>query len=1205
MLRQLSRAKRLTLAFTLILLTLFVVLANTYEQLTIKLANRYLVEYDTQITELRIRPDSLNVWHFPRLTLKVHGSLIAITDLVIGLDREFSPFQLFTNQLSLNQIDKISLAQMEVALNPAVLTEQGRNLDEQGPTLALDLNQLPEIDIGKTSLTLVGIDPTRLSLVMEKLRLDESGQLNTSLSHQGNRLFNLKANLTDKRWKISTSLVFDELTSFLSRLSTQEINDSALLPLLSLKQRIEDANIELSGSLNSTVDLNLKTAQLKSHHALTGSQLVLGNLESLTLEPHSSLITENVTKNAETAKESPKGNNRVNLEFELNGHLADLSLSLLPFTLGIAPSPAQQEVLLNLIQDDVVKAQTKQFIQALTADSSPEIELSLKQPLTYSLQDKRINLDKLQLSIAQSKIEATISLNEGSLTLPNRNREANREQLSLNGKWQIDAEQRQAVSINEILVEAQSVTEKSIADKPIADKPFAESSIADITLGAASLALEGSFAIIANNALNNTLNNPLNKVMPSPFSIELKVDKNALINARQLMVKQQQSSPPGQAESDFSFSNQMAQLTLQDELSLSYDETGLVDIALPKLTINLGPLSYRHLRPSYKSKTIEFDAKALTFSSSGPSHIKVDLDIDSNRNSDKPDANFEFTGAPFTLSSSSIRYADLNQDGKDNSSDSLITTEQIQFKSQGDTRLTLSNRQNQGPLDNKSSKALEVSLPRLSLEQTQTELSHKPFPTSSEDHYFLSLPRFVIQLEKPSSASVELASHSESVEAEPIAASEPSDESEFERFLKTSQIENRLSYEIDGLEINHTYIKNKRKRKQKLLHLYQATLTQALQWDDYRLDTVEHWSIDGLEFESEHSLSPGVENQALLQGKLDLDTDLSTLLFLVKNSYALPTNIYMDGQTQLKANYQLFQESRNTQFNIDFSPQLSSLNGSISDLPFEGVDISARCHINLKQDSNGSNRSTFACPEMDLAAAAFNPGVLITNLKAEGDISLSRDDARLEVPLLTPSDGEPLRHDTQVSNSVAANLSDAEIHLNATGDLLGGQILLPEFSLKLHDRSHGYLVLQGLNLEELIAIQPQVGLYADGIFDGVLPVDLIDGRVSVTGGRLAARAPGGLISVSGNPAVEQMRLSQPYLDFAFSTMEHLQYTELASTFDMEPSGDALLKVNVKGRGKGIERPIHLNYSQEENMLQLLKSLQVGDKLQTQIEKSMN
>jgi len=1193
MLRQLSRAKRLILAFSLLLLTLCVVLATSYERLTTTLANQYLVEYDTQITELSIKPESFNVWHFPRLTLMVHGTRVAIVNLEINLNKGFSPLQLFTSQVSLSQIDKIALGQVDVVLNPAVLTDEGKNLDEQGPTLALDLNQLPEIDIGETSVSLAGIDPVQLNLVMDQLQLDDTGQLNTSLSHQGNRLFNLEANLSEQRWKISASLVFDELTTLLSRLSAQELNDSALSPLLNLKQQIEDANIKLSGSLNSTVDLNLKTAQLTSHHTLTDAQLILDNFESLTLEPHSSHITENEAEDAETAKVSTNKN----LEFELNGHLADLSLNLLPFTLSLAPNPAHQEVLLNLIQDDTVKQQTKQLIQALSKASSPEIRLSLKQPLIYSLQDKTINWAQLQLSIAQSKLNATVSLNDASVSLPDQNRE----RFSMSGKWQFSAEHRQALSINELLVES-----LSISDKPIAD----------ITLGASSLVLEGAFAVAANNKV-------VSHEATSPFTIELTVNKDAKVNTHQLSVKKSQTSSSSQTDSEFSFNNQMAWLRLQDDLSLSYDETGQFEIALPKLTMHLGPISYRHLRPSSKSKTVEFDAETLTFNSSEPSHLRLDLATASHQNhrvSDsnsgnssnnaQPVAEFEFIAAPFTLESSSIRFADLKQNDTDTSSeydssenkssDSLITTEHVLFNSQGRTRLAIEIRQHEDPLKT-SSKELQISLPRLSLEQTQTELSHTPFPTSSKDHYFLSLPHFGIQLEKPSLASVELTYLSESIGAEPTLTAKTGHESDFERFLKTSQLANNLNYEIDGLEINHTYIKNKRKRKQKLLHLYQATLTQALKWDDYRLDTLEHWSIDGLEFESEHSLTPGAKAQAMLQGKLGLDTELSTLLFLVQNSYALPSNIYMDGQTQLKANYQLFEESNNTLFNVDFSPDLSSLNGSISDLPFEGVDMSAHCNFSLLQDGQGTNRRSFTCPEMGLTAAAFNPGVLITNLKADGDISLSLDDT----PLEAPSDGGPIRPDTQLSNSVAANLSSAEIHLNATGDLLGGQVLLPEFNLKLHDRSHGYLVLQGLSLAELIAIQPQVGIYADGIFDGVLPVDLVDGKFSVSGGRLAARAPGGLISISGNPAVEQMRLSQPYLDFAFSTMEHLQYTELSSTFDMQPSGDALLKVNVKGRGKGIERPIHLNYSQEENMLQLLKSLQVGDKLQTQIEQSMN
>lgn len=83
-----------------------------------------------------------------------------------------------------------------------------------------------------------------------------------------------------------------------------------------------------------------------------------------------------------------------------------------------------------------------------------------------------------------------------------------------------------------------------------------------------------------------------------------------------------------------------------------------------------------------------------------------------------------------------------------------------------------------------------------------------------------------------------------------------------------------------------------------------------------------------------------------------------------------------------------------------------------------------------------------------------------------------------------------------------------------------------------------------------------------------------------------------------------MRQSQPYLDFVFSALEHLAYSQLSSSFDMDNTGDATLLVEVKGRSQGIERPIHLNYSHEENMLQLFRSLQIGNDLQNRIEKSV-
>ncbi|AZG73657.1 hypothetical protein EGC82_13320 [Shewanella livingstonensis] len=96
-------------------------------------------------------------------------------------------------------------------------------------------------------------------------------------------------------------------------------------------------------------------------------------------------------------------------------------------------------------------------------------------------------------------------------------------------------------------------------------------------------------------------------------------------------------------------------------------------------------------------------------------------------------------------------------------------------------------------------------------------------------------------------------------------------------------------------------------------------------------------------------------------------------------------------------------------------------------------------------------------------------------------------------------------------------------------------------------------------------------------------------------------SPEGLIEVAGNPAIDQLELSQPYLGLVFTALEHLNYSELSSSFDMTTNGDAVINLSVKGNSRGIERPVHLNYTHQENLMQLYKSTQIGVQLQNKIE----
>ncbi|WP_415774932.1 YdbH domain-containing protein [Shewanella oncorhynchi] len=428
----------------------------------------------------------------------------------------------------------------------------------------------------------------------------------------------------------------------------------------------------------------------------------------------------------------------------------------------------------------------------------------------------------------------------------------------------------------------------------------------------------------------------------------------------------------------------------------------------------------------------------------------------------------------------------------------------------------------------------------------------------------------------------------------------PDIEALFDSILATTW-RNQLAWQASQLNIEKQLSSKGRSRKETVLKLDKLTLAQSLDWKNNTLFGDEHWQVGTVELQSQHKLNLATANNPLvLTGQWVVNTSMTEALALLNQTQPLPSELNVTGNNQLQAQFNLTQQRDQTQFAMQITQSMTELEGFYKDIIFEGGKLQAQCEFtwgqsykkvshNKSQDKGYfSSLSKLNCPQTLMTFNLFDPGFPLTDIEVEADIALGKDAEKLPDNWIQQLTG----------------LSDTDVSMTAKGKVLSGQFLLPEFNLKLQDKSHAYLLLQAMSLEEVLRIQPQIGIYADGIFDGVLPVDLINGKVSITGGQLAARAPGGLIAISGNPAVEQMRQSQPYLDFVFSTLEHLQYSQLSSSFDMDQAGDAKLLVEVKGRGEGIERPIHLNYSHEENMLQLFRSLQIGNDLQDRIEKSV-
>ena len=97
----------------------------------------------------------------------------------------------------------------------------------------------------------------------------------------------------------------------------------------------------------------------------------------------------------------------------------------------------------------------------------------------------------------------------------------------------------------------------------------------------------------------------------------------------------------------------------------------------------------------------------------------------------------------------------------------------------------------------------------------------------------------------------------------------------------------------------------------------------------------------------------------------------------------------------------------------------------------------------------------------------------------------------------------------------------------------------------------------------------------------------------------------GLIQIEGNPAIEQLKLSQLKLKYALDALKELHFSVLQCDVNMQADGSTQIKMKIEGTNPDIVRPIHFNYLHEENLIQLFRSLQIGNVLNDKIDQSIN
>ena len=1059
------------------------------EKLIMQAANFALTGMDSELIDIELGESQLEHWRITSANLRVHDSHIKLNDLNIQLKldwpQSFVELKQFSQASYLTQkITQISTGDIEVELGQSLFLPNRNAIDEQGPALALDIKSLPLIDIGKTSLILKAHhlntqnDLPAYRLVMDKLSLNGAGEINSEFSHAGESIATLKATLETNKWQLMSQIQLAPLLASLHQISLRQAQDSVLSPLTELDKEWQALAIDLQGQLVSNSSITLTSGELISEHQLIEPKLTFNQLAALQLAP------------------------KPELAFKIAGHVTELDLKLEPFSLAVSPNTAQQQRLMQLLDETLAKP------------SSQSVSEPVSQPIAEQVPDPLAS----QIAKLLSGLKSTDTPVGIALTLP----EALHYPLT-----QIPQDVHLA---NPLAIKLPQVKLKTLGSKLDTQVDLAN---VEITKSTKALAFKTDWRLSTRQTssmqLSELWTNP-----PQDFSW----NNSQLTTAGTFNLVQTPSSTDWQFITAATKSTELTQSTKQN--------TGNT------LQFAVGELKRISMQNKNAAKHAEFSLGSIAINALAP------LNISSQQSTH--------------TQSSGIQNASIQ---KVSPAQSSVPT------SDTANRLTL------------AIPPLTLALEQLYFSQTKQTLvtddvvteanADKNASTSIITKTDMNAGSFSIALQKAMSFELK-----------------PDIEALFDS-LRATTWRNQLAWQASQLNIEKQLSSKGRSRKETVLKLDKLTLAQSLDWKNNTLFGDEHWQVGTVELQSQHKLNLATANNPLvLTGQWVVNTSMTEALALLNQTQPLPSELNVTGNNQLQAQFNLTQQRDQTQFAMQITQSMTELEGFYKDIIFEGGKLQAQCEFtwgqSYKKESHNkpqdkgyfSSLSKLNCPQTLMTFNLFDPGFPLTDIEVEADIALGKDAEKLPDNWIQQLTG----------------LSDTDVSMTAKGKVLSGQFLLPEFNLKLQDKSHAYLLLQAMSLEEVLRIQPQIGIYADGIFDGVLPVDLINGKVSITGGQLAARAPGGLIAISGNPAVEQMRQSQPYLDFVFSTLEHLQYSQLSSSFDMDQAGDAKLLVEVKGRGEGIERPIHLNYSHKENMLQLFRSLQIGNDLQDRIEKSV-
>lgn len=244
-----------------------------------------------------------------------------------------------------------------------------------------------------------------------------------------------------------------------------------------------------------------------------------------------------------------------------------------------------------------------------------------------------------------------------------------------------------------------------------------------------------------------------------------------------------------------------------------------------------------------------------------------------------------------------------------------------------------------------------------------------------------------------------------------------------------------------------------------------------------------------------------------------------------------------------------------------------NITGEFNDYSFEGLSLSA--------DWSGISHWKTLQP-LELSIATLNPGFPVQQVHLLASL-----------PQVTPIAAPKVRLDV------------------FSAALFGGELILPTAQTWDFAASSNQVTLQARQwqLGEIVALQQNKDIQAQGTLEGELPLTISEGRIIIDTGFLRALPPGGWIRYRPDEENAAVAESSSELALALDLLNDFQFQVLNTEVQLDKAGTLSLGLSLKGNnpayydGQAVNFNIHL----EQNLDPLLQSLRLSDNLVDRIE----